>query len=201
MSKTRLIPSWAGAIISRGLLIYIPRLTGLISSPTLRAAVNALLTRTAELVKAVSDGNPENAEQTEAIVRGFVSEDAIPLVDGYVDEQVARINNERVRLGLGLLSVPLVDALRILSDDNPRNAEQAEDVLDTFILNPDAQSFILKDLMIPVLGKVIKEPVLLDFILDSLADALAEGAIDLAEIEVFDRAGVIQELAAAKTAA
>jgi len=155
MSKTRLIPSWAGAIISRGLLIYIPRL----------------------------------------------SEDAIPLVDGYVDEQVARINNERVRLGLGLLSVPLVDALRILSDDNPRNAEQAEDVLDTFILNPDAQSFILKDLMIPVLGKVIKEPVLLDFILDSLADALAEGAIDLAEIEVFDRAGVIQELAAAKTAA
>lgn len=194
--KTRLIPSWAGKIIVRALEIYAPRVVSLIPSPALQAGVAALFSRVTQIITAISDADPQNAEQVQEVIGRFVSEDAIPLADGVIDERIARIQNERVRHGLTLLADPVVDTMRLLADDNPDNAAQAEDVLDRFILNPVAQEFIVTDLTVPILEKLIKEPFLLAVVLEALEQGIEQGAIELAEIDVFNRErtlGVIVE--------
>lgn len=198
MSKTRLIPSWAGKIIVRALEIYAPRVVSLIPSPALQAGTAALFTRVNQIILALSDADPENGDQVQAVIGQFVSEDAIPLADGVIDERIARIENERVRHGLTLLADPVVDTMRLLADDNPDNAAQAEEVLDRFILNPVAQEFVVTDLTVPILEKVIKEPFLLAVVLEALEQGIEQGAIELAEIDVFNRQRTAAVIAEAK---
>lgn len=198
MSKTRLIPSWAGNIIVRALEIYAPRVVSLIPSPALQAGTAALFARVNQIILALSDADPENGEQVQAVIGKFVSEDAIPLADGVIDERIARIENERVRHGLTLLADPVVDTMRLLADDNPDNAAQAEEVLDRFILNPVAQEFVVTDLTVPILEKVIKEPFLLAVVLEALEQGIEQGAIELAEIDVFNRQRTAAVIAEAK---
>lgn len=196
--KTRLIPSWAGKIIVRALDIYAPRVVALIPSPALQAGLQALFLRVSQIITAISDADPQNAEQVQAVISRFISEDAIPLADGVIDERIARIENEKVRHGLTLLAEPVVDTMRLLADDNPDNAAQAEEVLDRFILNPAAQEFVVSGLTVPILEKVIKEPFLLAVVLEALEQGIAQGAIELADIDVFNRERTVAVIVEAK---
>jgi hypothetical protein len=185
MSKTRLIPGFAGSLIARALDIYVPRIVSFIPSPAIQALAMAMLFGCRDLVRAISDGDPENKKQVEAIIRTFFRIDAHPLAANVLREKIATIANPRLQRGLSLLSVPVLGGAELLTDEDPDNATQAEDVLDTFILNPEAQEFILNDLTVPVLENVVKDPLILSFILEALEKGLQEGAEELADIDVF----------------
>lgn len=185
-NKVRLIPSWAASIIVGLLSLYVPRLLDAIQSGALRTAATSLLNRAKEMIKAISDADPENEAQLNAIVRNFLSQDAVPLAEGVVTEKIALIGNERVRRGLTILSRPVVDSMRILTDENPDNAAQAEVVLDDFLLNPEAQEFIIADLVMPILEKRIPDPLIRSFLLEALATGIREGAEALAEQDTFN---------------
>lgn len=194
--KTRLIPGFAGSLIARALDIYAPRLASYITSPALQALVLALLTSTRDLVKAISDNNPENRLQVTEIIRVFFNVQAIPLAAAVVREKITTITAPRLRRGLTLLSVPVLGAAELLTDDDPNNEAQAEAVLDTFILDPEVQEYIVTDLAVPVLEKVIKDPFILSFVLEAIEKGIEEGAGELADIEVFNRqrtAGLVAE--------
>ena len=199
--KTRIIPGFAGSLIARALDIYAPRVVSYIPSPALQALVMALLMGAKNLVRAISDGDPDNKGQVNGIVRRFFSVDAIPLAAGVIREKIQAIAVPRLQRGLSLLSVPVLGAAELLTDEDPDNARQAEEVLDTFILNPEVQEYIVTDLTVPVLENVIKDPLILSFVLEALENGIAEGAEELAEIEVFDRNRTVGALAEAKNRA
>ncbi|MEM9929332.1 MAG: hypothetical protein AAF840_05910 [Bacteroidota bacterium] len=198
MSKTRIIPGFAGTLIARALEIYAPRIVAIIPSPAVQALLMSLLMATRDLVKAISDSNPENRLQVETIIRAFFRVDAIPLATGIVWERINTIGNERVRKGLSLLAAPVLGGVEILTDEDPDNATQAETILDDFILNPETQEFVVTELTVPVLERVIKDPLILSFVLEALEQGVAQGAIELAEIEVFNRQRTVAALTAAK---
>lgn len=196
--KTRIIPGFAGSLIARALDIYAPRLVSYIPSPALQALVLSLLMGAKNLVKAISDSDPDNRGQVNGIVRQFFNVDAIPLAAGVIREKIESIPVPRLQRGLSLLSVPVLGAAELLTDEDPDNERQAEEVLDTFILNPEVQEYIVTDLTVPVLENVIKDPLILSFVLEALENGIAEGAEELAELEVFDRNRTVEALAAAK---
>ncbi|SER16002.1 hypothetical protein [Neolewinella agarilytica] len=196
--KTRIIPGFAGGLIARALDIYAPRLISFIPSPALQTLVMALLMGCKNLVRAISDSNPDNGGQVNAIVKSFFSVEAIPLAAGVIKEKIASIVNPRLSRGLTLLSVPVLGAAELLADEDPDNAGQAEEVLDAFILNPEVQEYVVTDLTVPVLENVIKDPIILSFVLEALETGIAEGAEELADIEVFNRTRTVQSIAQAK---
>lgn len=177
---------------------YTPALVAQIPSPALAAAALAAFNRVEQMIEAVTDENPEDGKQLEAIVRQFVSEDAVPIADGVIEERLALITNDRARNGLTLLSVPVVDTMRLLTDENPDNALQAEDVLDTFLRNPAVQDFAVEDLMVPILRKRITNPFLLALALEAIETGIREGADDLADVDVFVRDRTLEVIVAAK---
>lgn len=192
MSKTRFIPGWAGSILSRALLIYGPRLAQLVPGKPLNQVVEAAVPATANLISAVSDNDPNNAEQAKVIALEFVRNHAVPLAVETVNARVAAITDDRLRNGLAILATPVGRTLVALTDEDPDNATQLETVVDDFITNEGAQEFILNDLTLPVLEKVIKEPILRAFIIETISTGLKEGAEELAEIEIFNRKQVIE---------
>lgn len=72
------------------------------------------------------------------------------------------------------------------------------EVLDRFILNPAAQEFVVSGLTVPILEKVIKEPFLLAVVLEALEQGIEQGAIELAEIDVFNRERTVAVIVEAK---
>ncbi|MCP9237168.1 hypothetical protein [Lewinella sp. JB7] len=192
------IIKWGGGLLGKLLKAYTPALLALIVSPSLKIAVSALLLRVQELIAAMTDEDPNDAEQAERIARRFVSEDAVPIADGVIDEKLLLIPNLRARRGLTLLAVPVVDTMRLLTDDEPDNAAQAEVVLDTFILNPAVQDFAMTELLVPIIEKRVPNPMLRALIMEALETGIREGAIDLAEADVFDPEAVITTIEQSK---
>jgi len=197
-NKVRLIPSWAGSLISGLLAIYAPRLLDAIQSVAIKSALTSILGRAREAIKAVSDSNPQNVEQLEAILKDFIGQDIVPLADGVITEKIALIGNERVRRGLSILSVPVIDSLRLLTDENPNNAQQAEEVFDGFVLDPVTQEFIIIDLLTPVLEARIPDPLLRSFILEALSTGIREGAEALADQDLFNAPRVLEAIKVAE---
>lgn len=192
------IKLYVGQLLVQLLKDFTPSLIAEVQSPALAGGVERLLGRTEEVIRAITDENPENREQLEAILSRFLGEDVVSTFDGFSDELLLKIQNERVRRGLGLLSVPVVDALRLLTDENPDNAAQAEVVLDTFLENPEVQNFVTTDLAVPVMEKLIPNPIIRGFILQGMVIGIQQGLEELADADVFDRSKVIEELKAAK---
>lgn len=198
MSKTRIIPGFAGGLIARAIDIYSDRIAAFVPSPALQALVMGLLLACRDLVKAISDSNPDNSGQTNAIIRTFFSVQAIPLAANVLREKIATITNLRLQRGLSLLSVPVLGAAELLTDEDPDNAAQAEVVFDEFVLNPDVQEYVITDLTVPVLENVIKDPLILSFVLQALEEGVAAGAVELANLEVFNRDRTVELVAAAR---
>ena len=153
------------------------------------------------MIKTVTDENPEDGQQLQAIIGKFVSEDAVPLADGVIDEKLALIQNERARRRLSLLAVPVVGTMRLLTDEDPDNAAQAEKLLDAFILDSAAQDFVLQDFLVPIIEKRVPNPMLRAIIMETLVAGIKEGAEDLAAVDVFDTDAVIETIEGAKAKA
>lgn len=195
------IKVYVGALLISLLGEYRPALLAEVESPALAGGVDRLFLRTEEVIKAITDENPDNKEQLEAILRRFVGEDVISALDGLTEEQLLKLQNLRVRRGLTLLSVPVLDALRLLTDEDPDNAAQAETVLDTFLTNPDAQNFIISDLTLPALEKLIPNALIRGFVFQGIEIGIREGLHELADKDTFDRAELLEEVKAAHSRA
>ncbi len=187
--KTRLIPAWAGSLITSLLTLFTGRILASVKLPSLRNFVDKVLGRAKELVTAISDANPDNEEQLEAILKKFVAEDAVPLADEFLVEKIAGIDNERVRRGLTILSLPAINTIKLLTDDDPDNAAQAEAEFDALLLTSGAQEYIIADVVTPILEKRVPDPILRSFLLDALATGIREGAEALAAQDTFDKDG------------
>lgn len=195
--KKRIIPSWLAPILISALNIYVPSLLAQVASESLRAALGSIFQRVINIINAVSDADPNNSAQIEAEAKKFISEDAVPLASDIIDEKIAQIENERARLGFGLLAVPIVDFARIATDDNPNNGAQAEAIFDDFITNPQVHEFIIGDLIDPILAQRITDPILRSFVLQALSTGLKEGADKLAAGDTFNVGDVTNKLDAA----
>ncbi len=192
------ILQWGGKLLGKLLKSYTPVLLALIASPALKTAVAALLLRVQEIIAAMTDADPNDAAQVESIARRFVSEDAVPIADSVIDEKLLLIQNPRARRGLTLLAVPVVETMRLITDEDPDNAGQAELVLDTFLLNPSVQDFAMTEMLIPIIEKRVPNAMLRALILEALETGIREGAEDLADMDVFDTEAVITTITQSK---
>ena len=195
--KTSIL-NWGGKLLIKLLRVYTPALLALIPSPALAAAVAKLFARVEEIIAALTDEDPNDAEQVGKVLRRFVSEDAVPIADGVIEEKLLLITNDRARRGLTLFSAPVMDTLRLLTDEDPDNAAQAEVVFDTFVLDRANQDFLIADLLVPVLEQRITNPMLRAILMETLESGLRQGATDLAEIDVFTSEATIKAIEDAK---
>lgn len=172
MAKKKIISDILASALLFALNLVENRFIDKIPVPDVRMGAKLLLSPIRNMIKAASDDIPENADQIRAIWRRFINTDFADFGAVQLDKLVAGIKNARLKAILSILVSPSIELTRAMTDENPANDEQAKEILDNFLRNPDTHEVVLQDLLRPILEKTIKDPGTVAFILSLIAEAL-----------------------------
>jgi len=174
MKKVKIISAALAWVILTSLEFIKTRFVDRIPDMDVRTGVLLLLNPVREMVKALSDEEPRNAEQVRELWRKFVNTDFSDFSQVQLEKLIGGVKNDRVRNVLSVLVTPSISLTRAYTDENPANDEQAREILNAFLENPDVHEVVLTDLLRPILEKTVKDPSTVAFILSLVAQALRQ---------------------------
>lgn len=137
-----------------------------------RIGLTMLLSPIRSMINALNDDEPKNDEQVRELWRKFSNTDLADYSETTLQKLIATIKNEHIRPALSTIVVPTVNMLRIVTDENPDNEAQLEMLWMSFLRNPETHDVVLEHLLEPMLSSVIKNPDLVEYILQTIADIL-----------------------------
>lgn len=173
--KVKIISGPIAALIRFALNLIEDKLINKIPNADVRTGAKLLLRPLRGMVDALSDTDPENTDQIREVWQTFLNKEFAEFSHVQLDKLVSGIENPKYRNGLSLLVAPAIDLMRVHTDDNPANDEQAKAILDEFIQNPDVHDFVLQDVLKDILLKVIKDEITVAAILAFIAEAIKNG--------------------------
>lgn len=160
-----------------------------------RENMRLLLKPIRQMIEAFRDENPKDAEQVRELWRQFVNEEVTNTVQtellDLIEDKIKSDNFKRVARAL---TFPTVDLLRIITDKDPNNGDQAKEILTAFITDERTHELVLQDLLEPTLSKLL-EPALVAFILELIEQGI-EAAID--KLEEDKRKAILKSLKASQ---
>jgi hypothetical protein len=177
--KIKIISSMLAGIIIGALNIVENRIKR-IDNELVKTGLLSLLSPIRNVVRAISDENPENGDQIKEIFRKYANQDVADLAQKNILDVVDKIKGI-ARRPLSYLTVPVVDMLRILTDENPANEKQIEDRWETVLEDESFHEIVLVDLFEPVLERAGVDEEWRAFLVESLREALSkigEGDVD-----------------------
>jgi hypothetical protein len=137
-----------------------------------RIGLTMLLSPIRSMINALNDDEPKNDEQVRELWRKFSNTDLADYSETTLHKLIATIKNEHIRPALSTIVVPTVNMLRIVTDEDPDNEAQLETLWMSFLRNPETHDVVLDHLLEPMLSSVIKNPDLVEYILQTIADIL-----------------------------
>lgn len=194
--KIKVISNTLAWIIQASLNFVENRFIGRIPNSDVRAGAKLLLDPIRKMVKALSDEEPRNEEQIRDLWRQFINTDFTDYSAAQLDKLVSGIGNEQLKAVLATLIAPAMDLTRAVTDDNPANDEQAKEILDKFIENPDAHDVLLSDILAPVLRRVINDEPTVAFILTIIGQALENLGEGESSLDAERRAEIVKKISA-----
>lgn len=175
-AKVKVISTFiAKMIILPALNLVEKRFIDRIPADDVKNGLKIFLTPVRNMVEALSDEEPRNAEQVREIWRKFVNLDLTDFSQSVVLRLIGKIKNEEVRRPLATVASPVVDMVRVSTDTDPRNEEQIKALWLAFIQDPNTHVVVLEDLLEPALRATIKDAETIQFILQIVAEALRAG--------------------------
>lgn len=123
-------------------------------------------------IKALSDGNPRNAEQISAIWRKWTNSELYEYSIATSNKYLERIPDEHLREAISHLSLPLLGMIQIFTDDDPNNNAQLKSSWSEFIKDGKTHKVVLQHLLIPMLEAAIKDPDTEELIISLIKTAL-----------------------------
>lgn len=137
------------------------------------------LTPLKAILDVLSDDNEADGDQIEEILRKFANGDLANFTEAQVALLIDKLDDASLKIVLNKISVPSFNMLRLLTDDNPDNANQLATMWGAFAKDPATHAVILDHLLEPLLENVIPEASLRAIILDLIAQGLVEATNDL----------------------
>lgn len=204
MAKTKKIGGfWATMLIFA--LQAMGAFTRRITQENSRKIVDGMRLSFLELVRALSDSDPNDNDQIQGIVNRMVREgDFYQGTKGTIVANLAKIENDKVRTILMNLLNPAYSVADILTDDDPANGDQLRNVLMDLLSSADgietinaALGLVFDEEAAAFIGAIIAS--YLEQIFDNEPEVAA--TFKLTRAEVIDLKQKYEEIAAEKTAA
>lgn len=133
------IPDFIPGIVDAVLAIIKDQFVGKISDEDLRILVTDSLVAISGTAHVLADANPDDGEQLRKLWLAFVNVSAANFVEQEVAQAIDKIGNEDVRVPLQTLRVPVIQMIRLVTDDIKPDDEQLEALWKEFVKNPKTQ--------------------------------------------------------------
>lgn len=181
MSEERVfsIPRWLVVPLQLSLKLIETRFIARIPIPEIQAGLMTLIKPLSEMVLALSDGNPRNADQLREIWAKWTNQDLYRFSVDTTQLQIAKIQKEWLRELFTTLSIPTLQMVQIFSDDDKDNERQLEDNWKAYIKSPETHRVMLGSVLTPLLEQWIKDEFLLFTILTTIQSQIAAGESDI----------------------
>jgi hypothetical protein len=140
--------------------------------PEVKMGVTMLLQPVRKMVDALNDLEPDNDAQVREVWRKFANADLADYSETTLLKLISEIKNDNIRPALSTLTVPTVNMLRIVTDEDPNNEQQLAQMWTAFLKSPDTHDVVLDHLLAPMLLATLKNPELVEYILQTIADIL-----------------------------
>ena len=127
----------AVALAAIGVLegLFLPKIKDL----TIQNALAANLKPFRPMIVAVTDENPKDGEQLKAILQQHLNENVPNWAEGERVRLIDGIEDETTKKVVSALSMPGIELVRLVSDQNPDNKAQVKDYLKTYFQREDVQ--------------------------------------------------------------
>lgn len=136
-----------------------------IKSLVVQNALRLQLAPVRAIAVALTDENPRNDEQVEAILQDHLNQAVPPFAESEINRLLEKIQNESTRALLQVLSIPGVEMIRLVSDADPNNQAQIESYANEYINREDVQDALLYNWGIPTIEKRVKDPYLRELLI------------------------------------
>lgn len=143
MTKVQKIPNWVPALISPVIEIVKAQFVSKIDDEDLRLVVSDALDTVVSTAVVLSDEDPSDGEQIKKLFLSFANTSIADFVEDKVEDAINKIENETIRVPLQTLRVPVVNMIRVVTDEDPGNKEQLEKLWIEFIKNDEVQIVLL----------------------------------------------------------
>jgi len=144
------IPIWLKTAIKTGIEFGVDALKNIFAGvPEAVAGIDLLSAPLLGSIDALSDENINDTEQLRAIWQSFLNKEVYEFTDLEVQEAIQEIDDENVREGLSALAVPLVQMLKVVTDENPNNTEQLRNMWADFVASDSTKRVFLENMIGP----------------------------------------------------
>lgn len=117
-------------------------------------------------VIAFTDDNPRNEEQLEAIWKSFANTELPDYSQNEIHAAIQKVEDADVREVLETISMPTVNLLRIVTDEDPNNKEQIRAMFNAFVKSPATQQVAVDHILVPLIESKVKDEALRMFLLE-----------------------------------
>lgn len=180
-TKIKILSKLAANLVLMAIAFIETRLIDRIPVEDVKVGMKLLLQPIRNMVVALSDDEPRNNEQLRELWRKFANVELSDYTENTIRNLVAKIKNPKVQRPIGTVAVPVVNMIRIFTDNNPDNDRQVEELWKAFVKDPATHATVLEDLLEPVLRGAIKDEATVNFILTLIAEALKQGTGNLSK--------------------
>jgi hypothetical protein len=172
------INSWVARLVVAALSSVEAFFISKIKSTVVREGLRKLLRPIQDSALAFADDNPRNDEQLEAIWKGFAHIELPDYAEGQIEGAIAKIGDENVRTVLSTLSHPIVNMLRLVTDEDPNNEVQLKIMLKAFVSDPQNQKVLIENVIVPLIEAKVKDESLRAWLIDLIRNGLfADGQV------------------------
>lgn len=146
-----------------------------IPTEDVRVGLLLLLNPIRQMILALNDDDPRNDEQIRELWLKFTNTDLANFSDEVLQKNIARIEEEDLRIVVAFVATNAIKILRLVTDEEKDNTAQLQAFWNEFVKDPNTHQVVLEHIMEPVLSGVIKDEDTVQFILDLIATALKSG--------------------------
>ena len=155
-----------------GLSLLKKRFVGRLPESQTKTDLNVLFLRVEELVKLLTDSDPKDAEQLDALWKKVVGQDMSQSATLRIAHLASSVEDERLRKTILTLSRPGIDVLGLISDDDKNDVQQVADRFKEFAANPATHDLVLYEWLEPTLLANKVPAFVVGMLLESIADAI-----------------------------
>lgn len=167
---------WSKLIIS-ALGVIEKYLINQVKNPTLKAAMQLQIQPLKATTLALSDENPLDDEQLAAIWKEHLGTNVTVFAESEIGKLLEKIKDENLKKVLALLSLPVVNSLRLVTDENVHDGEQLEAEIRRFLADETSQRTLVENVLIPYVLVNIKEDGIREFVTAILKELLNGGTL------------------------
>lgn len=169
---TTTISKWIGKLVLGFIAAIDVYLVDRVKSPVAKRSIRSLLNPLKSITNALSDDNPKNDEQVEAIVKLYINQEVPVFASGEIAAALDKIQDENVKAVLNTVAEPVLEMVRLISDDNPNNGAQLKELVDTFVKSKNTQDIAVIHILLPLVEEKVPDGPFKDVLLTIIKDVL-----------------------------